>query len=143
MNGTVIQMTPYDEVFLPIFGVGCLIAFLVSFIAGRLGGLVLPGIALSLGVMSFWVSLFLGSELGYRAWQSMPDPPAVAFSDTAPLGALVFGWLPAGVFCGFVFGCSWLIKFCFTRHQRSAAILSATVVPEGRPETGDPYQPPS
>jgi hypothetical protein len=97
-------MTVYDHVFFPIFGAGCLIAAIASFFAARKSGCLLPCVLLALGTVAFWAGLFIGSDFGYRVWQSMPDPPDEAFSDSAPAGALLFGWFPGGVFCVLVFG---------------------------------------
>jgi hypothetical protein len=103
-------VTVYYEVFLPIWGTGCAIAAIVSFFAAWRSGFFVPTILLIVGVVAFWAGLFLGSEFGYQAWQSMPDPPDEAFRDTFPLGALVFGWIPGSVFCLLVFGGGWLVR---------------------------------
>ena len=58
---------------------------------------------LFVGALSSWVGLFLGSEMYYRVWQAMPDPPDEAFADTAPLGVLLGGWLPGGLFVAVAF----------------------------------------
>ncbi len=68
-------MTPYDETFLPIFILGCVLGAVASFFAGRLSGCVLPGALLAIGILAVWSAVFIGSDMGYRAWQSMPDPP--------------------------------------------------------------------
>ena len=99
-------MTAFHETFLPIFLVGAGIALVVSFFAGRLKSWLATGVLLAFGVVAFWASLFVGSDMGYRAWQSIPDPPPQAFADTAPLGALVFGWIPGGLFCLVIYGIS-------------------------------------
>ncbi len=67
------------------------------------------------GILCVWLSLFLGSDKGFRVWQSMPDPPDEAFADTAPLGALLAGWIPGGVIVGSFFALALLI---FWLHQR-------------------------
>lgn len=108
-------MTPFHETFLPIFLIGCAIALVASIFAGRLSGWIWPGILLIVGILAFWVCIFIGSDLGYRAWQSMPDPPEEAFRDTSVVGALVFGWIPGGMFCLSVFalvrGMGWLLAW--------------------------------
>ena len=91
-------MTPYDETFLPIFLMGCFVAVITSFVAGRMSGCLIPGVLLCIGVLAFWAAVFIGSDMGYRAWQSMPDPPDEAFSDASVLGALVLGWFPGLIF---------------------------------------------
>ena len=90
-------MTTYHEFFLPIFGLGCLIAVIASFIAAQKSGIIVPGLFLAVGIVAFWASLFLGSGFGYQAWQSVPDPPAEAFNDTAPLGATYLGLDSRGI----------------------------------------------
>ena len=134
-------MTPYHEYFIPIFLLGCLIAAIASFFAGRMSGCILPGTLLMVGVVAFWSAVFVGSDLGYRAWQSMPDPPEEAFSDTSALGALVFGWVPGGFFCLAIFslvrGGRWLLQWAnpdeFPKDSK----------PAQKPvETGNPYQAP-
>ncbi len=97
-------MTPYHEYFVPFFLLGFLIAGTASFVAGRMSGCVVPGVLLWIGVMVSWAALFIGSHLGYRAWQSMPDAPDEAFRDTSAAGALFLGWFPGLVFCLAVFG---------------------------------------
>ncbi len=50
------------------------------------------------GSVCFWLSLFLGTHIGYGAWQSMPNPPEEAYADGAKLMfALMAGWLPGAV----------------------------------------------
>lgn len=97
-------MTPYHETFLPIFLLGCFIAAVASFFAGRISGCIWPSALLLIGVLAIWSALFVGSDLGYRAWQSMPNPPREAFSDASVVGSLLFGWFPGGIFCLTVFG---------------------------------------
>jgi hypothetical protein len=56
----------------------------------------------------------MGSDMGYRAWQSMSDPPPEAFSDASVLGALILGWVPGVVFCLTVFGLVRAIRWLMT-----------------------------
>lgn len=132
-------MTAYDQIFYPVFGVGCAFATIASFFAARKSGLVLPAALLAVGVVAFWAGLFIGSEIGYQAWQSIPDLPDEAFSDTAPLGALLFGWLPGGVFCGFVFGFVRIAGYLFSRGDSGSDSVEPLPLPVG---TGNPYQAP-
>ncbi|MDG1873911.1 MAG: hypothetical protein P8J27_08365 [Mariniblastus sp.] len=135
-------MTPYDETFLPIFILGCVLGAVASFFAGRLSGCVLPGALLAIGILAVWSAVFIGSDMGYRAWQSMPDPPREAFSDASVVGALVFGWLPGGMFCltvfGLVRGITWLL------HWANPDVFprKAEPIPPST-ETGNPYQTPN
>lgn len=102
----------------------------------------MPGILLVVGVLAFWAGVFIGSDLGYRAWQTMPNPPEEAFSDASALGALVFGWLPGGIFClaifGLVRGIRWLL------HWANPDEFPDSSTPTPQPiETGNPYQGPN
>ncbi|MCA9150100.1 MAG: hypothetical protein KDA92_12395 [Planctomycetales bacterium] len=133
-------MTPYHEVFIPIMLLGGLIAGALSVVAGRKPGCLLPGLLLLIGVIAFWVALFIGSDMGYRAWQSMPDPPDEAFSDASALGALVFGWFPAGLFCAIVFGVVRIVR-ALSRWVNQD-IDSNDEPPRNVIETGNPYQSP-
>lgn len=134
-------MTPYHETFLPIFLLGCLIAGILSVIAGIKSGCLFPGFFLSIGVLTIWAAIFVGSDLGYRAWQSMPDPPAEAFSDASVLGAFVLGWIPGLVFCSIVFGAvrgfRWLLHWA-----NPDAFPNMVQAPPRTPESGNPYQSP-
>ncbi len=73
---------------------------------------------LFIGVLCVWLGLFLGSEKYFRVWQSMPDPPDEAFTDTAPLGALLAGWIPGAVLVGFVFAASLLVVGAWRGRER-------------------------
>ena len=108
-------MTPYDETFLAIFSLGCVVAAVPSFLAGCLPGSSWSGVLLITGFLAFWATVVMASDMGYRAWQSMPDAPSEAFSDASASGALIFGWLPGGIFCltvfGFARGARWLLHW--------------------------------
>ena len=139
-------MTPYQELFIPIFFLGCFTAGTVSFIAGWMSGYIWPAVLLVIGILLFWIGLVLASELGYRAWQSMPDPPPEAFSDTSAMGAWILGWLPGGVFCftifGLVRGLKWLLRWA--NPDLFAGDSSPATEPTAKPvETGNPYQGPN
>jgi hypothetical protein len=41
-----------------------------------------------------WIAMFIAADSGYRAWQSIPNVPKEAFSDTGPLLFLAAGWIP-------------------------------------------------
>ncbi|MFT5302933.1 MAG: hypothetical protein ACI814_003750 [Mariniblastus sp.] len=136
------DMTAYHENFLPIFLLGCVIAVVASLFAGRISGCVWPGVLLIIGVLAFWSGVFIGSDMGYRAWQSMPDPPEEAFSDASVVGALVFGWLPGGMLCltvfGLVRGIIWLL------HWANPDVFPKETKRVQPPiETGNPYQGPN
>jgi len=135
-------MTPYDETFVPIFLLGCVIAAAVSLVAGCMRGCAWPGVFLVVGVLAFWLAVFIGSDMGYRAWQSMPDPPREAFSDASVLGALVFGWIPGGMFCLTIFGLVRRIKWLLHWANPDVFPKKPKPIPPAV-ETGNPYQGPS
>lgn len=132
-------MTPFAQYFYPIFGAGILIAAMASFVAGRASGYVIPILGNVVGVLAFWAGLFIGSEIGYQKWQATPNPPAVAFNDTMPMGALLAGWMPASVFCGFVFGATKATSYLFSLNRTRPSYMPSREAPE---ETGNPYQGP-
>ena len=135
-------MTPYHESFLPIFLLGCFFAAVASLFAGRAKGCMLPAFLITIGIVVFWVAIFLGSDIGYRAWQSMDDPPDEAFSDASAMGALLFGWFPGLLYCltvfGFVRGIAWALRWA--NPDKYATV--ATPEPQHK-ETNNPYQPPN
>ncbi len=51
---------------------------------------------LAAATLVLWIALFIGVDSGYRAWQSIPNPPKEAVSDTGgPFFFLFAGWLPS------------------------------------------------
>ena len=53
---------------------------------------------LGTAVLILWIGLILGGGTGYSAWQSIPELPQEAFSDTGgPLVVLFMGWFPVPV----------------------------------------------
>lgn len=132
-------MTAYHQVFYPIFAAGCAIAALASVFAARKSGCFLPGALLVVGTVAFWAALFIGADLGYRAWQSIPNPPDKAFSDASVVGALLIGWIPGGVFCGVVFVFVRVAGYLCSNGES----LSESGLTESAPvETRNPYQAP-
>lgn len=66
---------------------------------------------LLVGVVAVWASMLAGVGAGYRAWQSLPDPPEEAFSDGGPLMfSLVFGWFPGLIVVGVGVLAAWAIR---------------------------------
>jgi hypothetical protein len=56
---------------------------------------------LTAAVIVLWLALIVGVETGYHAWQTTPNPPKEAFSDTGgPAVVLFLGWLPGLVVLG-------------------------------------------
>lgn len=137
-----VDTSPYDDVFWPIFGTGLIIAFVTSTAAAWSRNLVLPLVLLPLGVIAFWATIFLGSDLGYRAWQGISDPPDEAFSDSAPAGLMILGWIPGGMFCVFVFAVNWLIRLPFFLKSKIQTQASSVLAEEPERETSGESQNP-
>jgi len=56
---------------------------------------------LGVATLVLWFAMFVAVESGYRAWQSIPNPPEDAYSDTGgPFFILFLGWLPSMVIIG-------------------------------------------
>ena len=133
-----VDSSPYDGVFWPIFGGGLALSFVMATAAAWSRGFLIPLILLPISVLSFWITIFLGSDLGYRAWQQIPNPPDEAYSDAAPAGLLILGWIPGGMFCSLVFGLNGLIRLPLllgkTAGSQDTQVVAAT-------ETGDSTNP--
>ncbi len=133
------MQTPFDEYFYPIFGIGVLLATAFSLYAGKARGWLLPLLCLMVGILSFWVTLFIGSEVGYQMWQKVPNPPDEAFADTFPMGALLIGWLPGCLYCGFLFG---IMKSIVLLVSKRAPLPAPPPVSNTQTKSGNPYQSP-
>jgi hypothetical protein len=81
---------------------------------------------LCVGTLCICAALFLASDKYYRVWQSSPDPPREAFADTGPLGALLFGWLPALLLVSTVFAFALLAFFWGRRRMQRSTSRTAT-----------------
>lgn len=140
-------MSPLQLTMLEIFGTGLLIATLCALLAGFRRGVAIPLVLLFIGIVSFWGTLFFGSDIGYRRWQSIPNPPPEAFSDASPMGAFLFGWFPAGIYCAFLFLIARVIRILFFKGPREeTGVVSSevitTVLSPHKP-SDNPYQSPS
>lgn len=133
-----VDSSPYDGVFWPIFGGGLALSFVMATAAAWSRGFLIPLILLPISVLSFWITIFLGSDLGYRAWQQIPNPPDEAYSDAAPAGLLILGWIPGGMFCALVFGLNWLIRLPLLLGKTSGSQNTQVIA---APETGDSTNP--
>ena len=133
-----VDSSPYDGVFWPIFGGGLALSFVMATAAAWSRGFLIPLILLPISVLSFWITIFLGSDLGYRAWQQIPNPPDEAYSDAAPAGLLILGWIPGGMFCSLVFGLNWLIRLPLLLGKTSGSQNTQVIA---APETGDSTNP--
>ena len=137
-----VDSSPYDMVFWPIFGGGLAGSFVLATTAAWSRGFLIPLILLPVSVLSFWSTIFLGSDMGYRAWQQIPNPPDEAYSDAAPAGLLILGWIPGGMFCALIFGLNWLIRLPFLLSKKSGAPRTHAVVPlAASNETDDSLNP--
>jgi hypothetical protein len=113
---------PYGDshhaAFRSIAGVGATLGVIAAILAVRnrswLGRIPL----LLVGTLSAWAGLFFASEKYFRVWQASPDPPAEAFADTGPMGALLGGWIPGGVLVGAAFAAGLLV---LAWHRRRAS----------------------
>ncbi|MHC5002063.1 MAG: hypothetical protein ACYTJ0_02975 [Planctomycetota bacterium] len=104
--------------FLTVFGIGLVAGVATAILAARNRSWLGRSPLLLVGIVSVWLGLFLGSDKGFRVWQSMPDPPDEAFADTAPMGALLIGWFPGAIVVGGIFGLSCLVLEWRRRHRR-------------------------
>ncbi len=127
-SGHLSDMTPYNEVFIPIMILGLLVAVASATLAGFVRGWIGAIVLLLIGIFAFWQALSAGSDLGYRAWQAIPDPPKEAYSDAGPAIALVFGWIPSTFLCGFVFGVTRVFRWAL---NRTTPVVSGTAVKMG------------
>ncbi len=135
-----VDSSPYDEVFWPIFGGGLALSFVMATAAAWSRRFLIPLILLPISVLSFWITIFLGSDLGYRAWQQIPNPPDEAYSDAAPAGLLILGWIPGGMFCSLVFGLNWLIRLPLLSGKTSDFQDSQVVAAPGTGDSTNPFR---
>ncbi len=89
---------PYSSVLYSHLSYGLPMALVAGVCAAAIGGRLLKSGVMLVGVLAFWVALFLGNHYGFGAWQTVPNPPEEAFVDGALLvGSLMGGWLPGGL----------------------------------------------
>lgn len=70
-------------------------------------------------VILLWIVLFCGIDHGYRAWQSIPNPPKEAFSDTGgPFTILFLGWFPGLIILTIE---HLLLRFCWGKNAPKKA----------------------
>ena len=77
------------------FAYGCAISFPLLIFSSICSRLVLRLAFLGAAILVLWIAMFVGAEVGYNAWQGIPNPPGEAFSDTGPIFFLLAGWLPS------------------------------------------------
>ena len=83
---------------------------------------------------------FLGSDMGYRAWEQIPNPRNEAYSNAARAGLLIFGWIPGGMFCALVFGLNWLIRLPLLSGKTSDFQDSQVVAAPGTGDSTNPFR---
>ncbi|MEY4005934.1 MAG: hypothetical protein RLZZ221_2030 [Verrucomicrobiota bacterium] len=136
---------PYGDshhtAFRSIFGIGATLGMIAALLAARnrswFGRIPL----LLIGTLCVWAGLFFASEKYFRVWQASSDPPDEAFADTAPLGALLAGWVPGGLLVGAVFTAGLLFFAWRRRRGRRSFRRSGPQSPSTMP-TVPPINPP-
>jgi len=123
---------------------GLAISFLILIVGSGCGRRILRLAFLAVAVFALWVAMWVGAEYGYNAWQSIPDPPDEAFSDTGPIFFLLVGWLPSLVILGTAY---LVLRLCWQVFAPKAPIqeidTSQAVNTVDRPlDDGNPYQSP-
>lgn len=120
--------------FVTVSGIGLVAGVTAAVLAARnrswLGRVPL----LLVAIFCVWLGLFLGSEKYFRVWQSMPDSPDEAYADTAPLGALLLGWLPGSIVVAVSFVASSVIVVIL-RGREGRKHVEALATPDRRPST--------
>lgn len=96
-------MTIYDSVFCTVASITLLVSLAPVLGATFVENKAARSVLLLSSVLLIWGGLFIASDVGYRAWQSIPDPPREAFNDAAPSGILIIGWIPAAILVGILY----------------------------------------
>ena len=81
-------------------GVGLALAVFIVIAGSRSSVTAIRLGLLAIATLALWFSSVISVEVGYSVWQSTPDPPDDAFSDTGAIFWLVAGWLPSGLLLG-------------------------------------------
>ena len=137
VSSGVSMMTPLDFYVCTNFGAGRFLAGVLLIIASGCRWLSAT-LLLATAICVFWSSLLSGLEIGFRAWQAIPNPPEEAYSDSGPSIVLVGGWIPGTIFCMIVFLCGQLFhrflnwtRYCFSKntnsHSKANAATSGTI----------------
>ncbi len=119
-----LALNAFQAVFYPSLAGGCLVGGSLAWFAATRKNLFATLPLLLAAVVVVWFSLAAGVHFGYGAWQSIDNPPDEAFADGANLiGSVMFGWMPAGVFCGVVLVLARVLRQ--RTHSREAAVDGA------------------
>jgi len=94
---SILLMLTYGAKYL---GIGLAIAIFIVIAGSRSSVTAIRLGLLAIAILALWVSSVISVEVGYSLWQSMPDPPDDAFSDTGAIFWLIAGWLPSGLLLG-------------------------------------------
>jgi hypothetical protein len=126
------------------FAWGLAISFLILIFGSSRARLIPQLVFLLAAILVLWVAMFVAAEAGYSAWQSMPDPPDEAFSDTGPIFFLLVGWLPSFCILGIV---HLALRFCWQVVTPKAPVQKidtsqAINTVDRPPDDGNPYQSP-
>ena len=95
---------------LSYLAIGLCIATVLVVLASRCSKLSFRLPILFMAVVVLWGSMFIAADAGYREWQSIPNAPAEAFSDTGPIFFLVAGWLPGAAIAYLMLRMCWWIS---------------------------------
>ncbi len=92
----------------PAFAAHAIAGLALGVVASVLAGLNRSWIAIPLlllaSTLAIWIGIFTAVDHGFRAWQSMPDPPPEAFNDGAQgMAGLLLGWVPGAIVTAIVF----------------------------------------
>lgn len=130
------------------FAYGLAISFLLVIFSSIFSRLVPRLVFLGAAILVLWGAMFVGAEVGYSAWQSIPDPPNEAFSDTGPIFFLLAGWLPSLALLGPMHLVLYLVpRLCWQVLAPKAPVhkidTSQSINTAARPpDDGNPYQSP-
>ena len=70
-------------------------------------------------VLILWIAMFIAADSGYRAWQSIPNVPKEAYSDTGPILFLMAGWVPGTAIAYLLLRICWWISSLPTIPNRN------------------------
>ena len=82
------------------FLLGWIPACLCIFVGSGFKSQVTRGLFLGVGILLMREGYLMGVERGYSIWQSLPNPPDEALSDTDAAAGLFLSWLPSLAFLG-------------------------------------------